>query len=277
MSKSLWGPPSGFAIRRNGSCLQGECSTKAWNETKSSHDFFRCCPSNSICSDKYTGICCPDEADCRATISKPAHCANETWDLYQNDDGGYFCCDQSELGFKISAGVGCAVRGDPTVTGRAWLPVLSPGVNTTSSSSAIPSTSPTSSTTSSTTSDSSSPSTGYVTPSSYPTSSSSSSSHTGAIAGGVVGGVVGLAIIFASFWFFMRRRPKKQSQQDQTPVTEATMAQYHPVPPSEIRSELDSHSTRPSELEGPASASELPGYKDETPTVHELPENPSNR
>ncbi|KAJ5165462.1 uncharacterized protein N7500_007292 [Penicillium coprophilum] len=281
ISKDPWGPPSGWAVRRNGSCLPDECSTNA------SHGIFRCCPSGSICTNAYTGACCPDKGDCRDTIKNPAHCANETWDLYKNKDGGLFCCEQGESGFRMSSGVGCAVPGDPTIGGTAWLPILSPGkiqllhtrdklkadmsrreyniqqllntehlpniehsiehsigqllaINRLRDIEQLPDV----------------------------------DSHTGAIAGGVVGGVAGLAIIFALFWFFMRRRSKKQLQQNPAPVTEASMAQYHSVPPSDIRSELGSPSTRPSELEGQASVSELPGHKDETPTVHELPENP---
>lgn len=128
---SEWGPPYGFAIRRNGSCLQEEnYCVRAWNLTLTSEDFYRCCPGGeTYCSAEHPGLCCPDKADCKRLISNPAHCANETWNLYENDeDGGYFCCEQGTTGFiRKNVGVGCAKKGDLSVSNTELLVAVSSG------------------------------------------------------------------------------------------------------------------------------------------------------
>ncbi|KAJ5266284.1 hypothetical protein N7524_007302 [Penicillium chrysogenum] len=248
------GPPFGFAIRRNGSCLRdiGECDTDAGKDPVTSQHFFRCCPTGATCSDANTGLCCPDEEDCRQEVSNPAHCANETWDLYRNYDGGHFCCEQGQYGFnRTQGGVGCGTEQELMIESRTSLSPVSLGATPTPSSSPISSSSPTSS--------------NSPTSSSSPASSSSSSSNAGAIAGGVVGGVAGLAIIVALLWYFMRRRPQKQQPQAQTPVTGAAMLQHESFQPPGI----------PSELDGNASVSELPSHKENT--LHELPESAKSR
>ncbi|KAJ5960043.1 uncharacterized protein N7479_007193 [Penicillium vulpinum] len=217
---------NGYAVRRAGGCLRqlGECSTSAGSDPVSSLLLFRCCPINTVCNDKYTGICCSSEEDCRPKIN-PAQCANATWNLYQNYDGGYFCCDQNQYGFnRTQGGVGCGTEKELQDASR---------------------TSPTSS--------SSTKSSNLSTSSSSPTSSSSSSSNTGAIAGGVVGGVAGLAIIVALLWYFMRRRPQKQPLAE-VPVTEASMLQHNSLQSPGILGELD----------GQTSVSELPSHKGDT-------------
>jgi hypothetical protein len=127
MSMLALGPPNGFAIRRNGSCLAGECPTNAWNGPETA--FFRCCPSGSRCTDKHTGVCCPSESkDCSDQINNPPRCADETWDLYENADGGFFCCEQDAVGFnRTNSGVGCAGPGHASLSHTTTLPILSPG------------------------------------------------------------------------------------------------------------------------------------------------------
>ncbi|OQD67576.1 hypothetical protein PENPOL_c003G00099 [Penicillium polonicum] len=248
-----YGPPFGFAVRRNSICPRGECQTDAGKDPITSQPLYRCCPTNDTCSDQNTGMCCPDKKPCKQEISKPAHCANATWDLYRNYDGGFFCCDQGQYGFnRTEGGVACGTKQDLEEESRTLVSLVSLGTTPTPtpSSSVISSSSPTSS--------------GSTTSSSAPTSSSSSSSNTGAIAGGVVGGVAGLAIILALFWYFMRRRPQKQSPQPQMPITEASMLQHEPLQPPGTLSELD----------GRGSVSELPTHKD---TFHELPESGKGR
>ncbi|KAJ5321620.1 uncharacterized protein N7506_010750, partial [Penicillium brevicompactum] len=220
-----------------------ECSTEAWNDSSTGQIFFRCCPGSRDCSDKNTGVCCPDEADCTQTISKPAHCANETWDLFGNTvDGGYFCCEQGKNGFRSRVGVGCAGKGDPTHSDAQMLSVVSPGKI-------------------------------QILLTRYEPNSDitrrdpkveqlpSIDSNTGAIAGGVVGGVAGLAIIIALFWYFMRCRSQKQPPQEETPITEILMIQ-----PGHVQS-----SGKPSELDGRGYVTELPSCMENTP-IHELPE-----
>ncbi|KOS39710.1 hypothetical protein ACN38_g9456 [Penicillium nordicum] len=243
-----YGPPFGFAIRRNGICRRGECQTSAGKDPITSQPLSRCCPTNDACNNDNTGICCPDKKDCREEISNAEHCADETWDLYRNYDGGHFCCDQGQYGFNRSeGGVGCGTKQDLDEESRTSVSLVSLGTTPTPSSSRISDSPPTASSS--------------TTPSSFPTSNnsgSSSSSNTGAIAGGVVGGVAGLAIILALFWYFMRRRSQKQSPQAEMPTTEPSMVQSEPLQPPGI----------PSELDGRGSVSELPTYKD---TFHELP------
>jgi hypothetical protein len=124
------GPPFGFAIRRNGSCLRdiGECDTDAGKDPVTSQHFFRCCPTGATCSDANTGLCCPDEEDCRQEVSNPAHCANETWDLYRNYDGGHFCCEQGQYGFnRTQGGVGCGTEQELMIESRTSLSPVSLG------------------------------------------------------------------------------------------------------------------------------------------------------
>ncbi|KAJ5181146.1 LPXTG-motif cell wall anchor [Penicillium cf. griseofulvum] len=279
MSKKSLSPPNGFAIRRNGSCLAGECPTDSWKDTETL--FFRCCPSGSRCTDKHTGVCCPSESeDCRDQISNPPHCADETWDLYRNGDGGFFCCEQDAVGFNRSSGVGCAGPGQAPLSETTTLPIFSPAVSPKPSSSSIP-TSSAISTTSPTLSSSATPSSSptsdsSATSSSSPTSSSESGSNTGAIAGGVVGGVAGLAILVALLWYFMRRRPQKQAPHEQAALTEAAMRQHNPtIQSSGNPSELDNTPVKPRELDG-APVSEL-GTKDDDPPIHELPASQSTK
>ncbi|OQD95679.1 hypothetical protein PENSOL_c019G07614 [Penicillium solitum] len=264
-----YGPPFGFAVRRNGSCLRGECQTNAGKDPITSEQLYRCCPTNDTCTNSNTGMCCPDEGDCKKEISNPEHCADATWDLYRNYDGGFFCCEQDQYGYnKTQGGVGCGTKKDLEEESRTSVSLVSLGTTPTPSSSVISSSSPTST---STTTSSSSP-----TSSGSPTSSSSSGSNTGAIAGGVVGGVAGLAIILALLWYFMRRRPQKQSPQAQMPMTESSMLQHESLqsPASMLQHESLQSPGVLSELDGRGSVSELPSYKD---TLHELPESGKSR
>ncbi|KAJ5841258.1 hypothetical protein N7534_011088 [Penicillium rubens] len=201
------GPPFGFAIRRNGSCLRdiGECDTDAGKDPVTSQHFFRCCPTGATCSDANTGLCCPDEEDCRQEVSNPAHCANETWDLYRNYDGGHFCCEQGQYGFNRTQG---GVGRDPNTEQL-------PDIEQLTDFKQLPNIE----------------------------QFSGIDSNAGAIAGGVVGGVAGLAIIVALLWYFMRRRPLKQQPQAQTPVTGAAMLQHESFQPPGIPSELDGNAS----------------------------------
>ncbi|KXG49671.1 LPXTG-motif cell wall anchor [Penicillium griseofulvum] len=212
--------------------------------------------------------------------ANPPRCADETWDLYENADGGFFCCEQDAVGFnRTNYGVGCAGPGHASLSHTTTLPILSPAASPQSSSSSIPTSSTittTSELSSSATASSSPTSSSSATPSTSPTSSSDSGPNTGAIAGGVVGGVAGLAIILALLWYFMRRRSQKQAPHQQTALTEAAMRQHNPtVHSSSNPSELDNAPVKPRELEG-APVSELP-TKDNNPPIHELPDNESTK
>lgn len=122
-----WGPPYGFAIRRLGSCLPGECQTDAGIDPRTRKKSSRCCPSGANCNDDNTGLCCRDK-NCTEEISNPAHCANATWSLFENYGGGYFCCEREEWGYnRSSGGVGCAPKGVAKADGTTPLAQISLG------------------------------------------------------------------------------------------------------------------------------------------------------
>jgi hypothetical protein len=106
-----YGPPYGYAVRRNETCnnvLNEVDCANPWAE------WHNCCPENTVCGDG--GVCCPTDAGCDAPLDRDPHCANNgTWDLYWLDS--YFCCDSDTNGFSFSGleyngsqttGVGCS-------------------------------------------------------------------------------------------------------------------------------------------------------------------------
>lgn len=121
---SDWGPPSGFALRRNGSCLSEE---KACGPTFD--EFNRCCPKSAECS-KDLGICCKPAGNCIQMITNPPHCANKAWNLFNNSrDGGYFCCLQGMNGFYYNhqEGVGCMGSNADAPADTQWMSMISSG------------------------------------------------------------------------------------------------------------------------------------------------------
>lgn len=101
------GPPYGYPLRRNGSCLSTENDCGAtWGP------WHRCCPSAASCADD----CCPEGVDCEQRIGQDPHCANDTATLYRakgsenkSPASGYFCCVASAEGFQDDRTyVGCA-------------------------------------------------------------------------------------------------------------------------------------------------------------------------
>lgn len=121
------GPPYGFAVRRNGSCLPKEkhCGS-TWNS--SWENFHQCCPEFTLCAGD-AGACCKYEGNCTNLIINPPHCADETWNLFLNsEDNGHFCCGQGTRGFTRTnvSGVGCAPEG-PTASNTEWLSAVSSG------------------------------------------------------------------------------------------------------------------------------------------------------
>ncbi|KAL2833081.1 hypothetical protein BJY01DRAFT_98219 [Aspergillus pseudoustus] len=266
-----YGPPYGYAVRRNNTCdntaNEIDCSNP-WGE------WHNCCPENTVCGDG--GVCCPTDSGCSAPIERDPHCANNgTWDLYWLDS--YFCCDSDTNGFSFSGlvfngsqttGVGCS-EGYPSGEDTEVLVPESRG-NETNTDSSSTSATPSSTSTSSQTESSAATATGLT-----DSDSSSSSTNTGAIAGGVVGGVAGLALILALVWFLMRRRRKPAAvdssvagagtAQQPTPLKEQFAPQYPPqyVP----HAELDNNAVR-AELSGTTHPEGIP---------HELPGNMPER
>ncbi|KAB8253901.1 hypothetical protein BDV32DRAFT_155736 [Aspergillus pseudonomiae] len=188
---------SGFAVRKNGSCLRTETDC---GETVGG--FRGCCPGGTFCPIAYNIDCCPTGENCTESLLKEPRCANATWDLY--DNGGYFCCPHDTIGFALAGQTdGCAGTGYSFGERDTRLEVISSGTVLPFSSTATTSETSTSTTTSATTTSAAATQTSS-------SSSSSSGVDKGAVAGGVIGGVAGVALIAAFVWLFMRRRSRPQ-------------------------------------------------------------------
>ncbi|GAQ07955.1 hypothetical protein ALT_5276 [Aspergillus lentulus] len=228
--------PAGFALRKNGTCLDTEVDCGA-----TLHPFRACCPAGSHCPSQYNVDCCPSAANCTQLLVETPKCANETWDLYNYY--GYFCCENGTTAFGTSSNSdGCALPGYKFDSSETLLPVVSKGKASVATS--------TSSVTSAATS-----STSATSPIQTSTQSSEapSKTNTGAIAGGVVGGVAGVALIAFLVWWLLSRRTKRQ------PVVPAPQV----VPVTDYKN--NSHMV--SELDGRSPAHELEGQVN----PHELP------
>lgn len=121
---SDFGPPYGFALRRNRACLENEVSSgETWS------DIYPCCPKGTTFGN--SSVCCPDKKDCMEDVMNPPHCADESWDLFNNTrDDGFFCCLSGTKGFYHSdkQAVGCIDDSDaPTNTKYRFLSTYSTG------------------------------------------------------------------------------------------------------------------------------------------------------
>ncbi|KAF9894774.1 hypothetical protein FE257_004395 [Aspergillus nanangensis] len=251
-----YGPPSGFPIRRNGSCLASEdsCGTTWAN-------FSACCPEGSVCPGKdapyYNNVCCPSNANCTVPLMESPHCADASWTLY--DHTGYFCCLNTQKGFWTTDpkdAVGCSNGYPDGLTANLLVAISSASTSTSTSTSA-----PTS--TSSSTSAAAAATTTTAPNSADTASTGSSSSNAGPIAGGVVGGVAGVAIIIALVWFLLRRRKRAFA------AAKSPSDQAQSEAPSQVAGihEADASDANVA-LKGRFAPSELGG---DQPPVHELP------
>ncbi|KAI1391353.1 uncharacterized protein F4822DRAFT_182916 [Hypoxylon trugodes] len=211
---------AGWAIRRENTCL----ITKEVDCGKTAGDFHACCPSSTECPSQYNVACCPSGKNCTSALVTKPHCANSSWIMY--DNGGYFCCEQGQVGYDMSGSDGCIKSGAKLPDGASPFAVIdqvTPSPSSSSSSTASPTSTP---------SQTQSPS----------SDSSSSGSHTGAIVGGVVGGVAAIAIIAAAIFFFLRRR-KSQAGNDGVEYTPYVEKDATPMTPAKIttpaHSEMD--------------------------------------
>lgn len=87
MDDSIYDPPAGYALRKNGTCgADQETCGNPWL------DWYNCCPKGTHCNEHNT--CCPKKAGCEEWLVVDPHCANnKTWDLYETEPGGnFFCC-----------------------------------------------------------------------------------------------------------------------------------------------------------------------------------------
>ncbi|KAI0206037.1 hypothetical protein F4808DRAFT_189546 [Astrocystis sublimbata] len=194
----------GWAIRRNGSCLSAEendCGLKT-------PPFRACCPSSTTCIRPGSSVCCPDETNCADTFKETPSCANHTWTLFQNTDGGFFCCERGLVGYGGTMRVGCSLSGVALPEDTNPLGVVEQMFSSTTTSAS--STSPSSTTS-------------FLTTSSLTTASATSSSDSntatpgGTIAGAVVGSVAGVAIIAGLVWFFVWKRKGSTTTMSETP------------------------------------------------------------
>lgn len=259
--------PYGVGMRIQDNCPVGsqECSKRSGT----AHGFVSCCPRDSNCATSQGTYCCPDdmkESECRDLIIDKAHCANETWSLFESGhDGGLFCCEAQDIGWWGLLGgdrgyVGCGPNG-PSRSGDLVVSPITQSecsqatgsipthvrLNLTATalpSGTVPPTTVPSSTAPRPTSVSATSETTIATSTSGPVDSdppSTSSNNTGAIAGGVVGGVAGVALIAAAIFFLLRRRRR----------------QPEPAPPIPVASPIN----RMNELEGKDMPHELEGQQ----------------
>lgn len=98
--------PSGFAIRRNDTCLLNEVdcgqTVAPWRA---------CCPAGASCPSQYNPNCCPSSLNCTQSLLRNPNCANASWTLY--DNAGFFCCAPGAIGYAslFSNSDGCADPG----------------------------------------------------------------------------------------------------------------------------------------------------------------------
>ena len=112
----------GFALRRNGTCLlpsETDCGATV-------SPYHACCPSGSFCSPgQFNVACCPSMANCTETLVQTPLCANESWDMYNND--GPFCCEKGGVGYNLQGSDGCTSPGAALPQGAILLVVVSEG------------------------------------------------------------------------------------------------------------------------------------------------------
>ncbi|KAL8958101.1 MAG: hypothetical protein Q9193_004778 [Seirophora villosa] len=236
--------PSGFAVRRNGTCLSNEIDCG-----RTAAPFRACCPALSSCPEQYNVDCCPSPANCTSTLLQEPTCANTTWTLYDNQ--GYFCCAPGTIGYNATEtfSSGCAIPGSPP-RGAELLAVVSAGETASSTASSTPT--------------STGPSSSSSDPSPEP---SGSSSNTGAIAGGVVGGVAATLIAaIVAFWFFRKRKNKSDKGPSRNRPT--SFHELDTTTPNAKPNEVDGMAV-PNEVDGMA-LSELPASRKPAP-IGELP------
>ncbi|KAI1768183.1 hypothetical protein GGR53DRAFT_479304 [Hypoxylon sp. FL1150] len=109
------------------------------------------------------------------------------------DNGGYFCCEDNQVGYNNGGSDGCSRSGVSIPDGASPLAEVDQVAL------------------SSTTSSASSTSTAIAT-SSSDSESSGSSTPVGAIVGGVVGGIALVAIILACIFFFRRKQGRARDE-----------------------------------------------------------------
>ncbi|KAI1410170.1 hypothetical protein F5Y13DRAFT_77836 [Hypoxylon sp. FL1857] len=184
---------SGWAIRRNGTCLTGSRGNERdCGATRA--PFHACCPSSTDCPTQYNVACCQSGTNCTSALVDTPRCANASWVMF--DNGGQFCCEQNQVGYNLGGTNGCSQSGRSIPDGAQPLAAISQS----------PRPSPTTSSTSTPLS-----TTSIISTTPSPTPETSNTSIAGPVAGGVVGGIALIAIIAAAIIFIRRKRSRDQS------------------------------------------------------------------
>lgn len=111
---------SGFAVRRNGSCMTGEVFCG-----RTLAPYVACCPTGSFCPNQYNVECCPSETNCTDSLVASPRCANSAWFLYNYN--GYFCCDQGLIAYGTTSNSdGCGLPGTVFSDGEQILAPIVP-------------------------------------------------------------------------------------------------------------------------------------------------------
>ncbi|KAI1654271.1 hypothetical protein F4813DRAFT_371206 [Daldinia decipiens] len=232
---------SGWAIRRNGSCV-GEVDCGVTRDP-----FHACCPSSAECPSQYNVACCPFGQNCTAAAVETPKCANGSWAMF--DNAGFFCCEKGYIGYNYRGTDGCSKSGISLPDGALPLAEISQASFSSSSttSTATPTATPTLDSQSSSDSDSD--------------SNPSSSALVGAIVGGVLGGVAFLALVILCLWFVRRRKARLEEA--------AQSFMLNQEPPIPIRTEKYAATVAPGQVEIDGnSRAELPN--DAATKPHEL-------
>ncbi|KAI5920257.1 hypothetical protein F4810DRAFT_447941 [Camillea tinctor] len=174
---------SGWAIRRNGSCLL----TKEVDCGVTLSPFHACCPSSTECPNQYNTACCRSGENCTSTLATTPYCANSSWIMY--DNAGYFCCEDGQIGYNNRGTDGCVSSSADIPNGAMALATVAQALSSSTSSST---TSPTSTTATSQCDSDCTPSAGLI-------------------AGSVIGGIAVLALIVLSSWFLYRRGNRRDA------------------------------------------------------------------
>ncbi|SPO04124.1 uncharacterized protein DNG_06807 [Cephalotrichum gorgonifer] len=234
--------PSGFALRKNGTCGAAEVDCG-----RTVAPYRACCPESSFCPTQYNVDCCPSSSNCTAELVREPHCANTTWDLY--DNGGYFCCEKGLVGYAATTNSnGCAQPGYAFQDGETVLKLISAGED------------PATATPDATRSTSGPENPTGTPPDNAPAVSetslpaTSSGPPVAAIAGGTVGGVVALVAAAAMWWFLRRKRRANLPPEEKVKEADVRVAA---IPPSELDGETPRK--QPGQLPAQHGVSELPG------------------
>ncbi|KAI1144148.1 hypothetical protein F5Y05DRAFT_407551 [Hypoxylon sp. FL0543] len=181
---------SGWAIRRNGTCLKGSRGNEKDCGTTLA-PFHACCPSSTDCPSQYNVACCQSGTNCTSALVETPRCANASWVMY--DNGGQFCCDEGQVGYNLAGTNGCSRSGKSIPDGALPLAAVSQAARPSTTTSSMPTPTLTTSTTPS------------------PSPETSRINLAGPVAGGVVGGIALIAIIAVAVIFIRRKRSRDQN------------------------------------------------------------------